>query len=105
MGPHKPFNSVRLPGGQELPFTKSDEPEKLLVTKAEAARLLSGSEKTLFNLTKKGEIPVLRLGNKLTRYSSSDLAACRRCAEGIRAAAAETNQRLGCRRPPARDLA
>jgi|GEM_PF-6525081 excisionase family DNA binding protein len=73
MGPHKPFNSVRLPGGQELPFTKSDEPEKLLVTKAEAARLLSVSEKTLFNLTKKGEIPVLRLGNKLTRYSSSDL--------------------------------
>jgi len=73
MGSHKPFNSVRLPGGQEVPVTKSDEREKLLVTKAEAARLLSINQKTLFNLTKKGEIPVLRLGPNLTRYSSSDL--------------------------------
>ena len=63
----------RLPGGQQVPAPKSEQADKLLVTKSEAARLLSISEKTLFNLTKKGEIPVIRLGNRLTRYSSTDL--------------------------------
>jgi excisionase family DNA binding protein len=73
MADHDSFKVFRIPGGQAFPNHKSEQLDKLLVTKAEAARLLSISEKTLYNLTKKGEIPVIRLGNRLTRYSSMDL--------------------------------
>jgi excisionase family DNA binding protein len=73
MRPDDVHRLFRLPGGQQVPAPKSEQTDKLLVTKTEAARLLSICEKTLYKLTQKGEIPVIRLGNRLTRYSSTDL--------------------------------
>jgi len=44
----------------------------LLVPPRTAAKMLSLSEKTLYNLTRAGEIPVLRL-ERAVRYQVSDL--------------------------------
>ena len=44
----------------------------LLLTPREAARALSVCERTLYSLTKRGEIPVIRAG-RLVRYSVEDL--------------------------------
>jgi excisionase family DNA binding protein len=47
---------------------------KLLLTPREAARMLSICEKTLWSLTKRGEIPAVRIG-RAVRYDPRDLAA------------------------------
>jgi excisionase family DNA binding protein len=44
----------------------------LLVSPREAAKLLSVCEKTLWTLTKAGQIPVVRIG-RAVRYSMDDL--------------------------------
>jgi excisionase family DNA binding protein len=44
----------------------------LLVTAREAAKMLSVCEKTLWSLTARGEIPVVRIGRSV-RYSLADL--------------------------------
>jgi len=45
---------------------------KLLLTRVEAAQLLSISERTLFTLTKEGTIPCIRLGHSV-RYDVASL--------------------------------
>ena len=47
-------------------------PGPLLVTAREAARMLSIGERTLWTLTDRGEIPVVRIG-RLVRYHIADL--------------------------------
>ncbi len=47
---------------------------KLLVTPREAAKALSICEKTLWTLTKRGEIPAVRFG-RAVRYDVADLQA------------------------------
>lgn len=47
-------------------------PAPLLVTPREAARMLSVSERTLWSLSAKGEIPRIKLGRS-ARYAVSDL--------------------------------
>ena len=49
-----------------------DATQPLLVTAREAARALSISERTLWTLTQRGEIPCVRFG-RLVRYDHSDL--------------------------------
>ena len=46
----------------------------LLLSPRDAAKALSISEKTLFNYTKAGDIPVVRIG-RAVRYSLDDLKA------------------------------
>lgn len=46
---------------------------RLLITAREAARTLSVSEKTLWTLTKRGEIPAVRVGVRSVRYSVTAL--------------------------------
>jgi excisionase family DNA binding protein len=46
----------------------------LLVDRREAARLLSLSERTIFTLTKSGQLPSKRIGRNV-RYSLGDLVA------------------------------
>ena len=46
----------------------------LLLTPREAAKALSVCERTLFGLTKAGELPVVRIG-RAVRYSLDDLKA------------------------------
>jgi len=46
--------------------------ERLLLTPREAAAALGICERTLYTLTKRGEIPVVRAG-RLVRYSVEDL--------------------------------
>ena len=48
------------------------EPEKLLVSPREAARLLSICEKTLWTITKRDGVPCVRIG-RAVRYSPADL--------------------------------
>jgi len=48
------------------------EAPPLLLSPRQAARALSVSEKTLYNYTKSGDIPVVRLGRSV-RYSVDDL--------------------------------
>ena len=47
-------------------------PPPLLVTPAEAARMLSMSERWLWGATQRGEIPAVRLG-RAVRYRVADL--------------------------------
>jgi excisionase family DNA binding protein len=68
----------------------SDRPEAhavepLLVPAREAARLLAVSERTLWGLTRRGEVPCVRIG-RAVRYDPRDLAAY---VERLRAPAAE----------------
>jgi len=51
--------------------------EKLLLTPKETAKALSICQKTVYNLTKMGEIPVVRCGphGRLVRYCVADLKA------------------------------
>ena len=51
-----------------------DAANPLLMTTREAARALSISERTLWSLTQRGEIPCVRLG-RLVRYDRNDLVA------------------------------
>lgn len=46
---------------------------KLLLTAREAAAALSISEKTLWSLTKAGEVPHVRIGERSIRYSVDEL--------------------------------
>ncbi|QDU44248.1 Helix-turn-helix domain protein [Symmachiella dynata] len=46
--------------------------EKLLLTSPEAADAMSISQRTLFSLTKSGEIPCVRVGRSV-RYCADDL--------------------------------
>jgi excisionase family DNA binding protein len=48
--------------------------EPLLLSPRQAARALSVCEKTVYNLTKRGELPVVRVG-RAVRYSLEDLRA------------------------------
>jgi len=48
--------------------------EPLLLTPREAAKALSISERTLFDLKKNGELPVILIGRSV-RYSVNDLKA------------------------------
>jgi excisionase family DNA binding protein len=50
-------------------------PEPLLLTLAEAAKLLAIGERTLWRLTDDGEIPVVRVGRRGVRYDRRDLVA------------------------------
>jgi excisionase family DNA binding protein len=45
---------------------------RLLITNVEAAKLLRVSVRSLFDLTKRGEVPCIRLG-RLVRYSPDEL--------------------------------
>ena len=48
--------------------------EPLLLTPRETARAMSMSERTLYSLTEpRGDIPVIRAGGNIVRYSVSDL--------------------------------
>lgn len=47
---------------------------KLLLTPREAAEALSVCEKTLFNLTRRGELPAVKIGRSV-RYAVDDLRA------------------------------
>lgn len=49
-------------------------PTRLLITPREAAKALSVCEKTLWSLTKRGELPAVRIG-RAVRYDVSDLQA------------------------------
>jgi len=51
--------------------------ERLLLTPRETAKALSICERTLYTLTKRGEIPVVRWGphGRLVRYDIEDLRA------------------------------
>ena len=42
---------------------------RLLVGRREAAHILSVSERTLFDLTRDGVVPCIRLGDRTVRYS------------------------------------
>lgn len=46
--------------------------EPLLLSPREAAKALSICEKTLYTLTKKGELPAIRIG-RAVRYSLDDI--------------------------------
>ena len=48
--------------------------ERLLLTPREAAESLGICERTLYALTKRGELPVIRIG-RAVRYSTEDLKA------------------------------
>jgi excisionase family DNA binding protein len=48
--------------------------QALLLTTPQAARSLAISERTLWDLTKRGEIPVVRIGRSV-RYDPEDLKA------------------------------
>ncbi len=56
------------------PETPRPEVTPLLVSHREAARMLSVCERTLFALTKSGDIPAVRIG-RAVRYSVDDLRA------------------------------
>jgi excisionase family DNA binding protein len=57
---------------QEAMSTKKEALRRLLVSPREAARMLSVCERTIYTLTKAGEIPAVRRG-RLVRYSMDDL--------------------------------
>lgn len=52
--------------------TRNFTPERLLLSPREAAKALSICERTLYGMTKRGEIPVIRIG-RAVRYSLEDL--------------------------------
>lgn len=47
--------------------------DELLLRPRKAAEVLGVCEKTLYTLTKRGEIPVVRLGERLKLYSVDEL--------------------------------
>ncbi|MHC4519043.1 MAG: helix-turn-helix domain-containing protein [Planctomycetota bacterium] len=53
--------------------------EPLLLSPRQAAQALGVCEKTVYNLTRSGELPVVRLG-RAVRYSLGDLREWIRCA-------------------------
>lgn len=57
-----------------LPASSATGTQRLLLTPREAAKALAICEKTLWSLTKRGELPAVRLGRSV-RYAISDLEA------------------------------
>ncbi len=57
----------------ELPREQALEP--LLLTTRQAAKMLTISERTLYTLTKSGQIPAVKLGVRGLRYDPRDLLA------------------------------
>lgn len=55
--------------------TKEPPIQPLLLTARQAAKVLSISERTLWGLTKAGDIPAVRFGGRNVRYSPDDLKA------------------------------
>jgi len=56
------------------PTAAPDDPPRLLLTPRRAAEALSVCEKTLYNLTRRGELPAVKIG-RAVRYALSDLQA------------------------------
>ena len=56
----------------EKRYATSQKEEEQILTRAEAAKLLSISLVTLWDLTRKDKIPAFRIGNKV-RYKKSDV--------------------------------
>lgn len=54
--------------------SRASNTSKLLLTPREAAEALSVCEKTLFNLTRRGELPAVKIG-RAVRYAVDDLQA------------------------------
>jgi len=50
----------------------NNEPNQLY-NQAEAAKILGVCPKTVYNLTKEGVLPVVRLAKRIVRYSRRDL--------------------------------
>lgn len=50
-----------------------EKPDVLLVTRREAARMLGISDRSLYQLTKGGRIPCIRLNLRSVRYSVKQL--------------------------------
>jgi excisionase family DNA binding protein len=49
--------------------------QPVLLIQRQAAKFLAISEKTLYNLTRCGQIPVVRIGKRGVRYDPADLRA------------------------------
>lgn len=60
--------------------------EPLLLTVRQAAKVLSISERTLWGLTKSGDIPAVRFGGRNVRYDPRDLDAWIQAAKNSRKA-------------------
>jgi len=58
--------------GESLLSPPASPPIRLLVTSREAARALSICDKTLWSLTKRGELPAVKIGRSV-RYDVADL--------------------------------
>ena len=58
---------------ERLVLAHREATQKLLLNRREAAHVLGVSERTLFELTKSGEIPSVRLGDRSVRYSVTAL--------------------------------
>ena len=56
-------------------MTNEPLPPPLLITGREAARLLGISFRTLFTMTKRGDVPRVSVGRGSVRYSPDDLRA------------------------------
>ena len=69
--PLNPFHNLCLP------------PPRLLLTPRETAKVMGICEKTLWSLTKKGELPAVRIGRSV-RYAISDLRAFVDRKKGVR---------------------
>ncbi len=57
----------------ELPNERTLEP--MLLTTSQAAKVLTVSARTLYSLTKSGQIPAVKLGVRGLRYDPADLRA------------------------------
>jgi len=60
----------------------ADSPEPMLLTVRATARALALSEKTIFNLTKAGRLPAVRVG-RAVRYALVDVRAFVKAAKGV----------------------
>jgi excisionase family DNA binding protein len=65
-----------------VPAGRVQEIEKVLIPRRDAAQLLSISERTLYALTKRGEIPSRRIGRKVL-YGLDQLRAWATMANGV----------------------
>jgi len=63
-----PAEASAAPWAAALP----DQPDRLLLTPRAAAQALAIGERTLWNLTNRGELPCVRLGRSV-RYDPADL--------------------------------
>jgi excisionase family DNA binding protein len=54
---------------------KTDPPQKILLTRREVAAALGFSERTVYELTRSGELPSVRFGDRGVRYSPAAIEA------------------------------